>query len=169
MQLSHHKSPWIPRLYAGRIAATCQKENGSGNWCAAFSLVEVILALGVVSFAVMAILGLLPTGLSTLRASMNQTVEAQIVRSIGAQAVITPFNDLTSQSYFTDEGLPTNAANAYYTVNVTPEAPVFPGSANGDEITNSLAALEIEIIARPNPAAPGKTNFYSLQVANAGK
>ena len=134
-----------------------------------FSLVEVTLALGLVSFAVITIMGLLPTGLSTLRQAMNQTVEAQIVRTIGAQSVIAPFTNLASLSYFDNEGLPSTPANAYYTVNVTPSAPVFPGVANAGVMTNSLTALRIQIVARQNPAAPGKTNFYTLEVANAGK
>ena len=133
-------------------------------------MVEVTLALGLVSFAVVAIMGLLPTGLSSLRQSMNQTVEAQIVRTMAAQSVNAPFTNLTvNGAYFDDEGLPTTAAAAYYTVDVATQAPVYPSSVNAGSLTNSLTALKIQIVAKPNPAAAGKTNFYSLQVANAGK
>ncbi len=137
-----------------------------------FSLVEVTMALGIVSFAVIGIMGLLPTGLSSLRSAMNQTVEAQIVRSVGSQSVVAAFTNLaslTNLAYFDEEGLPTESAKAHYTTRVSPSAPVFPGASNVDNLTNSLVALKIEIVARPNPDAPGKTNFYSLQVANAGK
>lgn len=135
-----------------------------------FSLVEVTMALGLVSFAVVTIMGLLPTGLSVLRQAMNQTIEAQIVRTVGAASVIAPFTNLSGKTYFDDEGLPlTSSANACYTVSVTTTNPVFPGSVNAGVLTNSLTALKIQIVASPNPAAPGKTNFYSLQVANAGK
>lgn len=134
-----------------------------------FSLVEVVLALGLVSFAVIAIMGLLPTGLAALRQAMNQTVEAQIVKTISAQSVNTPFTDLGSISYFDEEGLPTAAANARYTVNVTTQPPVFPSSEAAGSLTNSLTALKIQIVAKPGPAANGETNFYTLQVANAGK
>jgi len=136
---------------------------------AAFSLVEVVLALGLVSFAVLAIMGLLPTGLSTLRQAMSQTVEAQIVRTIGAEAVVAPFTNLASVTYFDDEGLPTAGDNAFYTVDVTTTNSIFPGSTSAGVLTNSLIALNIQIVARPNPAAAGKTNFYTLQIANAGK
>lgn len=146
-----------------RISSRDQKDG--------FSLVEVVLALGLMSFAVIAILGLIPTGLTTLRQSMNQTVEAQIVRSIGAQSVMANFTNLaTNNMYFDDEGLPAkNAAGAFYTVNVTTNVPIFPGIANATNYPDSLTTLRILMISRPNPAAVGKTNFYTLQVANAGK
>ncbi len=129
------------------------------------------MALGLLSFAVVAILGLLPTGLNTLRQAMNQTVEAQIVRSIGAQAVTTSFTNLaTNDMYFDDEGLPAaTASQSYYTVSVTTNTPAYPGSTNSINLANSLTTLKITMVAKPNPAAEGKTNFYTLQVANSGK
>src|SRR4051812_25727140 len=48
----------------------------------AFSLVEVVLALGVVSFAIVAILGVLPTGLQTGKASQDETRATQIAQAI---------------------------------------------------------------------------------------
>ena len=135
-----------------------------------FSLVEVTIALGLISFALISILGLIPTGLSTLRQSMNQTVEAQIVRTIGAQAVLTSYTNLAmSGAYFDDEGLPVAAASgACYIVNVTKANSVFPGSTNANALASSLTALNIQIVAKPNPAAAGKTNLYTLLVANSG-
>lgn len=136
-----------------------------------FSLVEVTIAMGLVSFAVLSILGLLPTGLSTLRSAMNQTVEAQIVRTIGAQSVVTAFASLaTNNVYYDQDGLPTESSDeARYTVNVATNSPVYPGSTNAGTLTNSLTSLKIQIVSRPSPQASGTTNFYSLQVANAGK
>jgi uncharacterized protein (TIGR02598 family) len=48
----------------------------------AFSLVEVTLALGVAAFALLAILGLLPTSLKTQQASIQQTIANQIISQI---------------------------------------------------------------------------------------
>jgi uncharacterized protein (TIGR02598 family) len=129
-----------------------------------FSLVEVTLALGLVGFAVIAVLGLLPTGLTTMRQSMDQTVEAQIVQSIASQSVIANFTNLTGVSYFDDEGQPTRSSDgARYTVTVTTNAPGFPGDANTVRINESLTTLDIEIISR------GETNRHTLKVANSGK
>jgi len=49
-----------------------------------FSLVEVTLALAVAAFALLAIFGLLPVGLSTNQASIQQTEAANIVTGIVA-------------------------------------------------------------------------------------
>ena len=49
-----------------------------------FSLVEVTLAIGVAGFALLAIFGLLPVGLSSNQASIQQTEAANIVTGIVA-------------------------------------------------------------------------------------
>jgi len=49
---------------------------------AAFSLVEVALALGVAAFCLIAVLGLLPTSLKTQQASIEQTTANQIISTI---------------------------------------------------------------------------------------
>jgi uncharacterized protein (TIGR02598 family) len=49
---------------------------------AAFSLVEVALALGVAAFALLAILGMLPTSLKTQQASIQQTTANSIISQI---------------------------------------------------------------------------------------
>jgi uncharacterized protein (TIGR02598 family) len=151
---------------ASTVTGTSAKRSNRG-----FSLVEVTLSLSLVSFAFVAVLGLLPTGLTTLRDSMNQTVEAQILQSISSRAVISRFTNLTDNTlYFDDEGLPVETAtNAYYTVNVTTDDASFPGSTNAVALGDSLKNLNIAVEARRNPAARGKTTHYSLQIANSGK
>lgn len=137
---------------------------------AAFTLVEIMIATGLITFSVIAVLGVLPVGLTSLRQSMNQTVEAQIVRSIAAQAVTTSFTNLARTSYYEIDGQLLDSSNgAYYTATITTAPSVFPGSQQSTTITDSLVSLNIELIARQNPAAVGTTNTYSIQVANAGK
>jgi type II secretory pathway pseudopilin PulG len=51
---------------------------------AAFSLVEVTLALGVAAFCLVAVLGLLPTSLKTQQASIQQTTANQIISTISS-------------------------------------------------------------------------------------
>ncbi len=136
-----------------------------------FSLVEVTLSLGLVSFALVAMLGLLPTGLTTLRASMSQTVEAQILQSIASRAVISSFTNISANTlYFDDEGLPvTSAGAAYYTASLAPGPATFPGCANAVALDDSLKNVKVNLVARPNPAAAGRTNYFSIQIANSGK
>jgi type II secretory pathway pseudopilin PulG len=61
---------------------------------AAFSLVEITLALGVAAFALLAILGLLTVGLKTQKASVQQTtansIISQIVGKLRADARVPP-------------------------------------------------------------------------------
>ena len=49
---------------------------------AAFSLVEVTLALGVAAFCLLVLLGLLPTGLKTQQSSIQQTTANAIISTI---------------------------------------------------------------------------------------
>jgi type II secretory pathway pseudopilin PulG len=49
---------------------------------AGFSLVEVTLALGVAALCLLVLLGLLPTGLNTQKASIQQTTANQIISTI---------------------------------------------------------------------------------------
>jgi hypothetical protein len=49
---------------------------------AAFSLVEVTLALGVAAFCLIVLLGLLPTGLKTQQSSIQQTTANQIISTV---------------------------------------------------------------------------------------
>lgn len=60
----------------------------------AFSLVELTLALGVAGFCLLALLGLLPTGVRTNQASVQQTtandVASQVVADLRAAARLPP-------------------------------------------------------------------------------
>lgn len=60
-----------------------------------FSLVEVVLAVGVISFAFVAILGLLPAGLHQFRQAMDTSVASQISQRIIQDAQQTDFDILT--------------------------------------------------------------------------
>jgi len=137
-----------------------------------FSLIEVVIALGIVSFAVSAILGLIPTGLNTLKDSNAETVRAQIVRSIAGSALTANFSSLNGTASFDSDGqpIPSSDTTTYprYTVSATTNAPSFPGSA-GDTFTDSLTALKIQIVLKPASGASAGTNTYTLHIANSGK
>lgn len=61
-----------------------------GRTSSAFSLVEIILALGVISFALVGIMGLFPVALKSATSSQRETQMGVIARSI--------FTDLISQN-----------------------------------------------------------------------
>lgn len=140
---------------------------------AGFSLVEVMIATGIITFSVVAVLGVLPVGLTTLRQSMEQTVESQIIRGLAAQSVLSEFSTLSQQTnfYYDEEGqaLPRSMTNdAYYVARVSPQVPVFPQSGQSSTITNSLTSLRVELVAQPNPSAPSAPKIFALKVANSG-
>lgn len=70
--------------------------NGRGQ--KGFSLVEVVLAVGVVSFAFVAILGLLPAGLAQFRQAVDTSVCSQISQRVIMDAQQTEFDTLIDAS-----------------------------------------------------------------------
>jgi uncharacterized protein (TIGR02598 family) len=66
----------------------------SSHKTAAFSLVEIVLALGVVAFALIAVVGMLPVSLKTQQASVQQTtatsISTQIVTELTAALRLPP-------------------------------------------------------------------------------
>lgn len=107
----------------------------------AFSLVEVTLAMGIVGFAAATVLALLPTGLKSLRNSIEQTVESQISQQITSDILQTPFiNAGTMIKYYDNEGFPVNTpTEAIFTAEVTPGTVNYPGS---DKLTSLPTPLD---------------------------
>lgn len=71
----------------------------------AFSLVEVIVALGVFTFAITALLGMLPVGLKSARSVQNEANAIHIASSIfGLWAVAPAGTSLTISNVFTNLG-----------------------------------------------------------------
>jgi type II secretory pathway pseudopilin PulG len=75
-------------------AARFSLSRGKTQRAAGFSLVEVVLAIGVVAIAFVALLGLLPTGLTTYRKAMDISVGAQIFQKVIDDARTTDFATL---------------------------------------------------------------------------
>lgn len=137
-----------------------------------FSLVEVTMALGLISFALLAMIGLIPAGLGSLRDSTQQSVNAQILQQISSGLAV---NGFASRSEFSDFGgtnlyfdaeaqaLP-DAAGARYKAAVTAQSPSLPGVATNDaDLSTSLKRLGISVSREDIPNAA--TNFYSLQLS----
>lgn len=58
---------------------------------AGFSLIEVVLALGVITFVLVAVLGMIPVGMQTFRESAADTRAAQMARAVFATLRTEPF------------------------------------------------------------------------------
>ena len=100
---------------------------------AGFSLIEVVIALGIISFALVAVIGLLPTGLNSQRQAVDQAFGAQALNDV-AQAVMGMYS--------------TNGTNRFGPV--LEDVPVGQG-------TNSLYLLENgTLTSSSDPASRGR-------------
>jgi len=73
-----------------RIADLSRFDAGVRKPSAAFSLVEVTLALGVAGFCLLAILGLLQTGLTSEKVTTGQTAATGILSAVFSDLISTP-------------------------------------------------------------------------------
>lgn len=117
---------------------------------AAFSLVEVTLAIGIVSFVVVSILGTFSVGLATIHDAKNDMTHAQIVAQVSSTVLQTPFDQVdayagTSPFYFDQTGkqLPsvTGALYSVKLVAVAGGATTYPGAS----ATLSSSAKTVQI------------------------
>lgn len=152
------------------------------GWQAAFSLVETVLALGVVSICLLGVIGLLPTGLNSMRQAMDITLEAQIVRHLSSETLLTPYADLEAlysnkTFYFDQDGIeivgggsvPPNGVK--YIVNTRVLNPVYPGSETVAQTVVASSLCSIEIAFETQNAVQGSSSsgrIYHLEIANNG-
>lgn len=134
-----------------------------------FSLVEVVTALGIVSFGLVSMMGLLVAGISTFREAVNATTEAQIAQQLANKMALADYSAIATNSgkvyYFTQEGLPArSAAEAIFSAKVSaPVRLLVPGA--GQSGGSNTATVVISIW---NKTSPDSTNAIPLQIANNG-
>ncbi len=137
---------------------------------AAFSLVEITLALCVAAFCLIAILGILPAGLKTQQGSVDQTkanaIILQIMADLRADVRLPPgqvskANQFGLNGHWLAQGTPdtlyfTNDEHQTGSINVSPPANavfratityLFPPTA-----TTSIAKISVSWPAQVNPA-----------------
>jgi len=112
---------------------------------AAFSLVEVTLAIGVAAFCLIAVFGLVPVGVQTNRNATSQTAATNIAAAVAADLRATPATSTTSSQfaitfgtartlYFDGAGQFTTllSANSRYQLNVSWNSSGFTGLRYAD-------------------------------------
>lgn len=142
-----------------------------------FSLVEIVIAMGILTFCLVAIMGLLPVGLSTLREATGATIEAQIVSQIASDVAQTPFRSLedfasTGPYYFDNEGRRVaGATDAVYSAALVVAGPNYPGRPN--DIITSLKNLQIRISNPRDQVSPddpvARKKVYNIYVAKSDR
>ena len=134
---------------------------------AAFTLVEVALALGIVSFAMVSIFGTLSVGLNTIHDAGVDMTSAQIIAQVSSTLQQTPFDQLETYAqnslYFDLAGRQlTTVTNALYRVDLAVSlsgASTYPGAPNG----LGTSAKSVQISVCPLMAAPqGKVSSKAV-------
>lgn len=138
-----------------------------------FSLVEVVLALGICSFSMMAIVGMIPVGLSTFNDAMNTTVQSQIVQRLAGDVLLTDYSSLTGSAgaphYYNEQGLPTSQASSdvVYVAVIEQQRLALPAVLSGAEtlaLTDDPGVTIVIKISRKT--APEQVYSYPVIVAN---
>ena len=135
------------------------------------TLTEVAICLGLISFAMVSMMGLLSTGLFTLRDARDTTAEGNSLRSLNAAYLSLGFTNMPASNtyYFDQDGQASESLSPSkrYQVTVEVQPPKYPGKPAG--IENSLSSLRItsrQIDGSGTPIASPR--IRSLKVANAG-
>ena len=79
---------------------------------AGFSLIEVVIALGIFAFCIVAIVGLLPVGMNSVRSVSNENNAIHIASSIEGIWLVAPTNKSIANSAFPITNLYVGATNS---------------------------------------------------------
>jgi len=137
----------IRSLRMKKLPPTAQSRSG-------FSLVEVVLALGICSFAMLAIVGMIPVGLSTFQDAMTTTVQSQIMQRIAGDVLLADYSNLAGsvqETYYNEQGTSVDAATAVdlaYTARVYQPEDI---SEVGAELSVTPGEKVVIKIARTSP------------------
>lgn len=137
----------------------------------AFSLVEVAISLGIVAFALTALLGLVPVGLSTMRDSIQTTLQTDILRQLTSELQETPFTSLSDSSamvYYSEQGTRVAEGRDAYlavTYEVLPDTQLLADSAQGSATAN-LKTVRISFFTNEDrvrvPSVPSITRVLFI-------
>jgi uncharacterized protein (TIGR02598 family) len=135
------------------------------------------MAIGIVSFAFMALFALVPAGLTTFRHTMDTTIGSQIVHRVINEAQQTDYPTListsTNERYFDDQGNEVQSVeDSIYVVEVTVTAPTaLPNTSTPD--STSLATVVVKLANdpghHPSPFDPASRVSYSVNSAVIAK
>jgi uncharacterized protein (TIGR02598 family) len=111
-----------------------------------FSLIEVTIAMGVMAFAAIAILGIIPNGLSAATRSSQTTIAARLASEVQSeiqQVGLASF--ATDTTYFDGDGkILTSTSGAVYYVYRSVEDCLLPGASSG-----SFKKVIVQVVKNP--------------------
>ncbi|HEY3130314.1 MAG TPA: hypothetical protein VGL91_12720 [Acidobacteriota bacterium] len=128
-----------------------------------FSLLEVVIALGVITVGVVGVLAVFPTALQTGHSAQDETRAAHIAQSVFGSLVA----GATSQ--FNNAGIPPTPVSIDLTASSSPTSPTLYADNDGNLIPNSTnAAYAIFVYTNnsvPGFTDPGIANLVTVRVA----
>jgi uncharacterized protein (TIGR02598 family) len=140
-----------------------------------FSLVEVVLAVGILSCSLVTMLALVPMGLTTMRESKDSVLQGEIVQRLRGRAALTDFkrlqNDFVAQGpfYFDSQGMEQDAEGKDTRFVVTPRNrsissadPVYPGANQVSNLGDNMAIIELQVAMRGDE----KVRNFAVYVPN---
>ncbi len=131
-----------------------------------FSLVEVVLAIGIFIFAILPMVALMPQGLSQLGDASSRTVRTDIVRSVATYVRQVSFTNIPAAGtnwYYDREGQlmagnpPTG--DWLYRVNWKPVTCALPDGTDSGATCDSLRQIEL-IFTKRNYAEETKSRIF---------
>lgn len=149
-------------------------------------MVELAMTIGILSFAFVALLALVPVGLDTFRLAIDTTVETQIVQRVTSIARQAKFSELSKLDcnaeitggiengdlFFDEEGNEIKSQDGAVPTNATYSAAIrlegrsaLPANDGRQEINPNLATLAVTV--RPI-SAPKRARFANILIANNG-
>ena len=140
----------------------------------AFSLVEVTLALGIVAFALLAILALVPVGMKSGSEAIDATHTSLIgqdtqnrVKSTVTNTTFTLANDLPSTWFYDHEGVflgTTTSSNAFYRADATIRKDWGTNASPPNVDATVLRPVTVQLAWPVNPSTgnPVGNNTYSF-------
>ena len=156
---------------------------------AAFSLIEVTLAIGIIAFAFVALFGLLPTGMKTFRASVDATNDVTMLQEMNAMVQVTGWSKIdgldstkgSGDEYFFDEegrrtdsrknqaSAPEVKARRLYQVKLLVEKCYQPGGTKVEMKDARRVVVVIGDIFRPQSAKDFESVTRSSELFKNGK
>ncbi|MBL9146337.1 MAG: Verru_Chthon cassette protein B [Verrucomicrobiaceae bacterium] len=145
----------MSRTNTGSVAPVSRSNGTCG-----FSLIETVLALGIMGLAITALLGLLPHGIEMSRKAANVSAMSRIVDSIQSRLLMNSFVALknlgSTTLHFDDQGAILEDGGdltmSSYVVRVRPARgtalATLPGAAQNEE---TLLCFAVDIAATANP------------------
>jgi uncharacterized protein (TIGR02598 family) len=161
---------------SGSSLSMCDRDRAGGRLqtgkrrAGGFSLVEVVLSVGVISFAIIPIFALIPIGMNMFRSSIDSSVGTRICQQLVNEVQETDFNTLlttpSATRYFDVDGQELSApAGAIYQAKLWVHPQSLPGACAANPNQN-LETVTVQIANNPGNytlALDPVTNFWATQ------